>query len=257
MSEVVLGDGVARQELNLLFVIDNSTSMEGEKIGAVNNAIRDVMSIMPEIQEDTSDAVIKISALKFSENAKWIYSEPKNVSDFKWNDLTVEGGTNLSAAYDELAKWLRKKSNCGQMPDIGGVAPIIILMTDGEPTSFDWADHLAELKKKGWFKVALKYALAIGVDNDEAMDVLVKFTGNRETVLKVYTAEALRKVIKVIAVTASKVKSNSSSKSYVANKNNGEGADSSNGNGLVNNNDVAQKEIADNLEEVSDVDMDW
>ena len=65
-----LGEGIARQELNMLFVIDNSGSMEGEKIGAVNNAIRDVMSIMPEIQEDTSDAVIKISALKFSDKAE-------------------------------------------------------------------------------------------------------------------------------------------------------------------------------------------
>ena len=51
-----LGEGIARQELNVIFVIDNSGSMQGEKIGAVNNAIRDVMSIMPEIQEDTSDA---------------------------------------------------------------------------------------------------------------------------------------------------------------------------------------------------------
>ncbi len=33
-------DGIARQELNLLFVIDNSGSMEGEKLGAVNNANR-------------------------------------------------------------------------------------------------------------------------------------------------------------------------------------------------------------------------
>ena len=67
-----LGEGIARQELNVIFVIDNSGSMQGEKIGAVNNAIRDVMSIMPEIREDTSDAVIKISALKFSDKAEWI-----------------------------------------------------------------------------------------------------------------------------------------------------------------------------------------
>jgi len=76
MKDRTLGDGIARQELNLLFVIDNSGSMEGEKIGAVNNAIRDVMTIMPEIQEDTSDAIIKISALKFSDKAEWIYTEP-------------------------------------------------------------------------------------------------------------------------------------------------------------------------------------
>ena len=239
MQEIKLGEGIARQELNLLFVIDNSGSMEGEKIGAVNNAIRDVMSIMPEIQEDTSDALIKISALVFSDKAKWVYSEPQTVENFKWKDLSIEGGTDLSNAYDELAKFLRKKEKGGKMPDLGGVAPIIILMTDGMPTSYDWEDHLKDLKKKGWFKVALKYALAIGIDSDEAMDVLTKFTGNSETVLKVYTAEALRKVIKVIAITASKIKSNSSS--------------SSNSQGAVNTNEIAKEDIKEKLEDIQDV----
>ena len=125
------------------------------------------------------------------------------------------------------------------MPDLGGVAPIIILMTDGMPTSYDWEDHLKDLKKKGWVKVALKYALAIGIDSDEAMDVLTKFTGNSETVLKVYTAEALRKVIKVIAITASKIKSNSSS--------------SSNSQGAVNTNELAKEDIKEKLEDIQDV----
>ena len=242
MDRMEFGEGIARQELNVMFVIDNSGSMTGEKIGAVNNAIRDVMSIMPEIQEDTSDAIIKISALKFSDKAEWIYSEPKDIPDFKWKDLHADGGTDLSAAYKKLASWLTKKSKGGMMPDIGGVAPVIILMTDGLPTSNDWEARLGELKKKGWFKVALKYALAIGIDTDEAMDVLVKFTGNPETVLKVHTAEALRKVIKVIAVTASKVKSSSGSV-------NGGGAQVA----AQNNNAVAQNAIAEKIEEIDDV----
>ena len=238
MEDRVLGEGIAKQELNLVFIIDNSGSMEGEKIGAVNNAIRDVASIMPEVQEDTSDANIKISALVFSDNAKWVFNEPKSVSEFKWKDIDVEGGTNLSDAYDKLTKYLRKKSMGGQMPDLGGVAPILFLMTDGMPTSYDWNKHLEALKKKGWFKVALKYALAIGVDCDEAMDVLVKFTGNPETVLKVYSAEALRKVIKVIAITASKVKSSSSLTSS---------------NGITNANEQAKEEIKNKLEDIKDV----
>ena len=232
-----LGEGIARQELNVLFVIDNSGSMQGEKIGAVNNAIRDVMSIMPDIQDDTGDAIIKISALTFSDNAKWIYTEPKTIEEFKWKDIGTEGATNLSAAYDELAKYLCKRESGGRMPDLGGVAPIIILMTDGMPTCYDWQKRLSELQKRGWFKVALKYAIAIEVNTDEARDVLTKFTGNPETVLTVYTAEALRRVIKVIAITASKVKSSSANV----------------GSGIGNNNQVAQAEIAKNLEEVADV----
>ena len=212
--------------------------MEGEKIGAVNNAIRDIMTIMPEIQEDTSDADIMISALTFSDDAKWVYAEPQRVTEFKWKDIRTDGCTNLSCAYDELSKFLCRRSNGGKMPDIGGVAPIIILMSDGMPTSYDWEDHLKELKKKGWFKVALKYALAIQIDTQEAMDVLSKFTGNNETVLKVYTAEALRQVIKVIAVTASKVKSSSSI---------------INGSNLVNKEELAKQEINKGLEEISNV----
>ena len=124
------------------------------------------------------------------------------------------------------------------MPDLGGVAPIIILMTDGLPTSLDWEKRLNELKRKGWFKVALKYALAIGIDTEEAMNVLRKFTGNPETVLKVYSAEALRKVIKVIAITASKVKSSSATSSQGT---------------LTNQNQVAQEKINDTLEDVEEV----
>ena len=236
MQERVLGEGIARQELNIVFVIDSSGSMAGERIGAVNNSIRDIMSIMPEIQEDTSDALIKISALTFSDDASWVYDEPKTIEDFKWKDIKVDGCTNLSDAYSSLSKFFRKKMNGGQMPDIGGVAPIVILMTDGMPTSYDWEEKLADLKKKGWFKAALKYALSIGVDTDEAMDVLTKFTGNPETVLKVYTAEALRKVIKVIAVTASKVKSQSASINQTGNMN-----------------EQAKVEINEKLEEITDV----
>jgi uncharacterized protein YegL len=238
-DRMTFDEGMARQELNLIFLIDNSGSMAGENIGAVNNAIRDIISIMPEIQDDTADALIKISALRFSDGVEWIYNEPKSVDEFKWKDLSADGGTNLSSAYDALSVWLAKRSNGGQMPDIGGVAPIVILMTDGMPTSYDWEKHLEALKKKGWFKVALKYALAINIDTDEAMDVLNRFTGNPETVLKVYGAEALRKVIKVIAITASKVKSSS--------------ATVDNSSGVRSNNDAAQDAIADKLEDVDGV----
>lgn len=235
----MLGDGITRQQLHLVFVIDNSGSMSGDKIGAVNNAIRDVMAIMPEIQEDTMDAEIRISALTFNDDSKWVYPEPKGATEFRWNDITADGGTDYSKAYDELSKFLCKESKGGHMPEIGGVAPILLLMTDGLPTSYDWEEHLNALKKKGWFRVALKYALAIGIDSDEAMDVLTKFTGNPETVLKTYTAEALRKAIQVIAVTASRVKSNSASMHS--------------GGKAMDNNEIAQARIADGLADVSDI----
>lgn len=238
MEEIKSGDGIARQELHLIFVIDHSGSMEGSNIGAVNSAIRDIMAIMPDVQEETSDAVIKISALKFNDDAEWMHKEPQAVGQFKWTDLAACGGTNFSLAYEKLSEFLRKRSNGGMMPDFGGVAPIILLMTDGVPTSYDWEEKLEALKKKGWFRAALKYALAIGVEGDEAKEVLRKFTGNTETVLTVYSAESLRKVIKVIAVTATKVKSKSLGIKSLGN---------------IPHNEQAQAEIAEQLERVENV----
>ncbi len=238
MEERKLADGIARQELHLIFVIDHSGSMEGANIGAVNSAIRDIMAIMPDIQEETSDAIIKISVLKFNDDAEWVNKEPQTVEQFKWTDLTADGETNFSLAYEKLSEFLRKRANGGMMPDLGGFAPIILLMTDGVPTSYDWEEKLEELKKKGWFRAALKYALAIGAEGDEAKEVLRKFTGNAETVLTVYSAESLRKVIKVIAVTASKVKSKSICIKSSIN---------------VPHNQQAQAEIAEQLEKVEDV----
>ena len=52
-----LGEGIARQELNVIFVIDNSGSMSGEKIGAVNNAIRKAIGLDYSLEHYTQHAL--------------------------------------------------------------------------------------------------------------------------------------------------------------------------------------------------------
>jgi uncharacterized protein YegL len=205
------GECISKQVLNVFFVIDSSGSMDGVKMGAVNSAIRDIMTQMPEIEKDSADATIKLSAVRFSDDVAWLYSEPKSPADFVWHDLEADGGTALEKAYDTLNDHLLKESKGGIMPDFGGVAPIILLLTDGEPNTKAWKQSLARLQQRGWFKAALKYALAIGIDSDEAMNVLEEFTGDPQTVLKTFDAEELKRIIKVIVVTASKVKSQSAS----------------------------------------------
>ncbi len=89
----------------------------------------------------------------------------------------------------------------------GSFAPVIFLMSDGEPTD-DYRHGLEKLKQNNWFKKALKVAIAIGEDANE--DVLAEFTGTTEAVITVHNPEALKRWIKFVSVRSSEVASNSS-----------------------------------------------
>lgn len=65
----------ARRTLNLFLMIDVSGSMAGEKIAAVNDAVRNVIPIINNIGESNPDAEIKLSAMTFSDT---VFGRPHN-----------------------------------------------------------------------------------------------------------------------------------------------------------------------------------
>ncbi|MBQ7984844.1 MAG: hypothetical protein IJ250_04315, partial [Bacteroidales bacterium] len=58
------------------------------------------------------------------------------------------------------------------------------------------------------FKSAIKIAIAIGDDADK--DVLKDFTGSSEAVITVHNIDALKQIIRIVAVTSSQIGSKSS-----------------------------------------------
>ena len=95
------------------------------------------------------------------------------------------------------------------MPDFGGVAPIILLMTDGHPTKNNVNEELNTLKKMPWFKVALKYGIAIELSDNRTIACLADFVSGNGDVIECYDSRLLERIIKIIVITASKVKSTS------------------------------------------------
>lgn len=197
---------VPRRTMTLFFLIDTSGSMSGNKIGAVNDAIVNVLPMLEDISSSNPDAEIKVAALEFSNGTKWLYNEPKSVEDFKWIDVQAGGLTSLGEACLELNS---KLSRSGYMKSASGsYAPAIILLSDGGPTdNFDGG--LQSLYGNNWFKNAIRIAIAIGDDAD--LDVLARFTGNSEAVIKVQNIDALKQIIRIVAVTSSQIGSKSSS----------------------------------------------
>ena len=118
----------ARREMVLFLLIDQSGSMEGTKIGAVNTAVRE---FLPEIPDEV-DAAIKIAALLFSNNCHWVYDSPRPAADFEWNDIKAEGLTDLGAACCELDRKMSRHEFL--TAPTGAMAPAVILLSDGEAT---------------------------------------------------------------------------------------------------------------------------
>ena len=90
----------------------------------------------------------------------------------------------------------------------GCFAPAIILLSDGGPTD-NFEGGLKVLQGNSWFKNAIKIAIAIGDDADK--NVLKEFTGSLEAVITVHNIEALKKMIRIIAITSSQIGSKSTS----------------------------------------------
>jgi uncharacterized protein YegL len=204
-------DKIAKQKLNVIVLVDCSKSMQGERIAQVNNALRDIQTHLTEMQGENSNVDFYMTVITFSTNAYFLNGDKaKAVEDFSFKDIKGGGWSNLHLGYQKLEEILKKESKGGIMPDFGGVAPIVLLMTDGHPTKYPLTEEMSALKKLPWFNVALKYGIAIELKDERTHKVLQEFVNGNGDVIECYDAKLLERIIKIIVLTASKVKSTGS-----------------------------------------------
>ena len=205
-------ESVPRKTMILFFIIDTSGSMSGDKIGAVNSAIEEILPELRDMSGTNADAKIKIAALEFSSGSAWITTSPIEAEQFTWTFLNAGGVTDLGDACLKLNGKLSK--NEFMRETAGSFAPALFLMSDGEPTD-DYQKGLALLKQNNWFKKAIKVAVAIGEDANK--EVLAEFTGTSEAVLEAYNIALLKRMIKFVSLRASQLASKSSNVGVSAN----------------------------------------
>ena len=196
-----------RKIMTLFYVVDTSGSMTGDKIGSVNSAMEEAITVdLPDISTADDDAEIRVAIMQFSSGCSWITpsSGPIGIGDVIWNDLHPSGLTDLGAACVELDKKLSRNEFLESQT--GAYAPVILLFSDGGPTD-NWEKGLEQLKKNNWFKHAIKIAIAIGEDADKT--VLATFTGTPESVIAVNDKHTLKALIRKVSVRASEFQSHS------------------------------------------------
>lgn len=191
------GGALANRPLHFFWMVDCSSSMAGDRIGAVNHAIQECIEPMREEAAGNPNAQLYIHTLKFASGASWVTAEPVPIEEFAWEDVEASGITDMGKAFELLAGQL-------SMPPMPARAlpPVIVLLTDGYPTD-DWKRPLEKLLKMPWGKKAVKVAIAIGKDAERS--VLEAFTGNPEAVLDAGNPEVLTHFIKWASTVASAV----------------------------------------------------
>lgn len=171
MSDIP-GGPMANRPVHFIWLLDCSYSMQGEKIGQLNYAIREAVPEMRSVAQDNPAAQLLLRTMTFSTTARWHHQDPVPVENFTWQDVQVDGMTNLGEALHMVAREL----DTLPMPQ-RALKPVLALVSDGVPTD-DWKAGLRAVDATPWGRKAVRVAIAIGTDADRT--VLQEFLGNPE-----------------------------------------------------------------------------
>jgi uncharacterized protein YegL len=167
------GGALARRQLRVIYVIDTSGSMRGDKIQTVNYAMREMIPVIRAIASEQPNADITIQAMIFNDAATWHVQKPTSVAEFEWRDVHANGATQMGSAFQKLSMEL---ATAGVM-EIRSLPPLLILLSDGQPT--DKIDMgLSSLMSQTLGRKAVRVAIAIGHDADKS--TLAQFVANPE-----------------------------------------------------------------------------
>ncbi len=162
--------------LTVIFIVDCSGTMTGERIAAVNAALQEVKFKLNEIREDNG-LELKIAVMSFTSNVKWdLQLTP--VEEVSLETINTRPGlTRYGAAFHELNRVLQKEKF---MKHTGKIAPTAIMfLTDGVPTD-DYQGDLDQLLENVWFANASRSAVLLGdaIHNDSARRAVEKFVND-------------------------------------------------------------------------------
>ena len=160
-----------KRVLPLILLADTSSSMR-EWMGELNTAIRDMLGTLKE--QESLKAEIHISFITFGNGGAKLHTALTPVSNIEFNDFTEGGITPLGGAL-RIAKDMVENR---EIITSKSYAPIILLLSDGEPNDDGWEDEMHRFINDGRSKKCMRMSLGIGRDYD--YDVLKSFSSSGE-----------------------------------------------------------------------------
>jgi uncharacterized protein YegL len=175
-----------RRVMTVVFMIDVSGSVKGERLAAVNSAIKNAVSALKKYDEGSATVEIQVAIMEFASSAVWRTPVPEPVSEYRYDEITrTGGGTNYSNAFKSLDEKLSSGAFAFMGAEARSYSPALILLTDGRPSDpLIYGEALDRLKKTACFRRTVKAGVAIGegASSNECLRALAEFTGDKGTV---------------------------------------------------------------------------
>lgn len=151
---------VARRQLQVMFALDCSGSMTGDRIASLNYAMRTALPELRDVAAENPEIEVRVRILRFAATAEWQSRDALAPDALVWTDLAAGGETHMGDALRLLGGALERDAMPGrQLP------PVIVLASDGMPTD-DFESGLAAFFAAEYADAAMRVAIAIGTDAD-------------------------------------------------------------------------------------------
>jgi uncharacterized protein YegL len=177
--------------LPVIFLLDVSGSMSGEKIRNLNDAVRDMLEDFSDTENGETE--IHVAIITFGLQVK-LHQPLISASAIQWQDLSADGMTPLGTALQMAKAMIEDKD----IVPSRAYRPTVVLVSDGGPND-TWEKPLNDFINDGRSAKCDRIAMAIGADADEA--VLGKFfEGTTHPLLYAENAKQLRECFKYITM---------------------------------------------------------
>ena len=117
-----------------IILVDQSGSMDGRRINSVNKGLREFRDSL--IKDELASARAEVAIIGFNHYTHTI-CDFTTVDRLEPPTLAAEGSTNISGAVHEAIRLLEERKKTYRSNGIESYRPIMVLITDGEPTSDD------------------------------------------------------------------------------------------------------------------------
>ena len=189
--------------LPIFILADTSGSMKGEKIQAVNLAVRDMIATLRNVNDIRG--VFKISIITFGGDKVIVQQYPTDVRAIEFNELVAAGKTPMGEAIRVVTELIEDK----EIVKSSDYLPTVILLSDGHPTDFkgsasasleqylEW-EPIKEMHEGPRSKKCMRVAMNVGGGSDKAM--LRAFLNNETEPMMATDAEDIAKLFKWVTM---------------------------------------------------------